>query len=149
MAAGDLHIPAAIGVGGGIGSIARYGIGQLDPSAADQLPLATLAINVSGSLLLGLLVGAISASTAAGRAPRAVLRPFVGTGILGGYTTFSTFAVQANHLPAPTAVAYIVLSVVGGLACAALGARAGALLVGGPLTGASARPTLPDDPDLP
>ena len=142
MAAGDLHILAAIGVGGGIGSIARYGIGQLDPSATDQLPAATLTINLSGSLLLGLLIGAIAAATAAGRRPPSLLRPFVGTGILGGYTTFSTFAVQAKDLPAWTAGAYVVLSVAGGLVLAALGARAGAALMGRPVA-------LPDDPDLP
>lgn len=142
MAAGDLHILAAIGVGGGIGSIARYGIGQLDPATIDGLPAATLAINVSGSLLLGLLIGAIAAATAAGRRP-GLLRPFLGTGVLGGYTTFSTFAVQTNHLPATTAIAYVVLSVLGGLLAAALGARAGATLLGRPSV------ALPDDPDLP
>lgn len=142
MAARDFHILAAIGVGGGIGSIARYGIGELDSATIDGLPVATLMINVSGSLLLGLLIGAIAAATAAGRRP-VLLRPFVGTGILGGYTTFSTFAVQTNHLPAATALTYVVLSVAGGLVAAALGARAGATLLGRPSV------ALPDDPDLP
>lgn len=143
MAAGDLHILAAIGVGGGIGSIARYELGHLDPSAADQLPAATLAINASGSLLLGLLIGAIAAAAVTGHRPWPTLRPFLGTGILGGYTTFSTFAVQTIHLPALTALAYVVLSVIGGLGFAALGAR-----VGGALMGRSSV-DLPDDPDLP
>jgi CrcB protein len=143
MAARDLHILAAIGVGGGIGSIVRYGIGQVDPSAGDDLPLATLAINVSGALLLGLLIGALAAAIETGRRPSRLLRPFLGTGILGGYTTFSTFAVQVNRLSSATAVTYILLSVTGGLVAAALGARAGATLLGRPSA------ALPPDPDLP
>ena len=70
MAARDFHILAAIGVGGGIGSIARYGIGELDSATIDGLPVATLMINVSGSLLLGLLIGAIAGGRARGRGTR-------------------------------------------------------------------------------
>lgn len=115
----------------------------MDPSAGDDLPLATLAINVSGALLLGLLIGALAAAMETGRRPSRLLRPFLGTGILGGYTTFSTFAVQANRLSSATAVTYLLLSVTGGLVAAALGARAGATLLGRPSA------ALPADPDLP
>jgi CrcB protein len=143
MAAGDLRIPAAIGVGGGIGSIARDGLGEAFPAAGDQLPWSTLAANVSGALLLGLLIGSLAAAAAAGRVVSPLVRPFLGTGVLGGYTTFSTFAVQTRHLPLPSAAAYIGLSVAGGLAAAAAGARLGAAALGGP------PPVLPVDPDLP
>lgn len=149
MAAGDLQIPAAIGVGGGIGSIARYELAQIDPAAADRLPFATLLINLTGSLLLGLLVGALAAAASnaqrRGRqGPSPLLRPFLGTGVLGGFTTFSAFAVQTLDLSLPLAAAYLAVSVVGGVALAAAGLHIGSIAAGGGPPGPG-----PVDPDLP
>jgi CrcB protein len=146
MAAGDLHVLAAISVGGGLGSIARYGVAAFDPADGNQLPGATLAINLTGSLLLGVLIGALSGLAAREISTSPLLRPFLGTGILGGYTTFSTFAVQSHELSLPTSVAYIGLSVLLGIALAAGGLAMGAWLMGIRPTGAASASL---DPDLP
>ena len=102
--------------GGALGVLARavllLPIG--DPSV---LPWATAAVNIVGSLLLGVVVGSLG-----GRHPRA--RAFLGTGVLGGFTTYSAFAVQtvgltATAVAAATAVA--VVSVGAGLVCGVIG----------------------------
>jgi fluoride exporter len=92
-----------------------------DPAAPDSLvlPIATMGVNVAGSFALGLVVGVL-----ADRHP--LLRAFLGTGVLGGFTTYSAFAVQSVVLlaAAPAAgVALATVSVVLGLAAAALGLR--------------------------
>lgn len=72
-----------VALAGAAGVLARYGVGQaLGPGAA---PWSVLAVNVAGSLALGLLVGA-----GAGEQARAI----VGIGLLGGFTTFSTFSLD-------------------------------------------------------
>ena len=100
-----------IAIGGGLGSIARYGLGNAWPDAGHTLPFTTLGINLLGSFLLGALVVAVTETWAAPE----LLRPFLGTGVLGGFTTFSTLAVQTQDLPAADAVLYLGTSVVGGL----------------------------------
>jgi CrcB protein len=100
---------------GAAGVLLRYGISS--GFHGDALPWATVAINVLGSFLLGLLVVAHWAS------PRT--RTTLGVGFLGGFTTFSTFSVQA-FLDAEAgevgrAVLYVLASVFLGLAAAAAG----------------------------
>jgi CrcB protein len=102
-----------IGAAGAAGVLARYGLGQISSSI-----WTTCAVNVAGSLLLGILIHA-------GRGLSPELRDAVGVGLLGGFTTFSTFSVQAvlegdGGRPAMAAV-YVVTSVVLGLGAAALG----------------------------
>ncbi|MCW2572144.1 MAG: CrcB family protein, partial [Frankiales bacterium] len=109
-----------VAAGGALGSIARYAIGVALPYGRSDLPVATLLINVSGALLLGLLV--------ATRPHARWMRPFLGTGVLGGFTTFSTFALETDRLlgRAPAvAAAYVVLSLALGLGAAAAGLRLG------------------------
>ncbi|HEX2902031.1 MAG TPA: CrcB family protein [Jatrophihabitans sp.] len=106
-----------IAVGGGLGSIARYALGRIWPDGAHRLPQTTLGINLLGAFLLGMLVIAV---TETWNAPD-WLRPFLGTGILGGFTTFSTFAVQAQQLPVEPALTYLAASIVGGLLLATAG----------------------------
>ena len=107
-----------VAVGGALGSLARYGVAVAMPPGRATLPVATLLVNVLGCLLLGVLVGAL---------PRARwLRPLLGTGVLGGFTTFSTFALETDRLLARApvvAVAYLALSLLLGLAAAAVGLR--------------------------
>ena len=76
-----------------IGAEARYGISRWITHSAGTMPWSTVVINAGGSLLIGLLMAYIDA-----RGARRLLRPFVGVGILGGFTTFSTFAVDADSL---------------------------------------------------
>jgi len=85
-----------VGLGGAIGSIARYGsgvlIGRIWPS---PFPLATMLINIAGSLAMGLLVGWLARTTPAWQADA---RLFVAVGVLGGFTTFSAFSLDAITL---------------------------------------------------
>lgn len=112
-----LPVVGVIAVGGGIGSVLRYGVERALPLAAGGFPVATLVTNLLGSFLLGALVVAV---TAVWR-PRRLIRPALGTGLLGGFTTFSTFAVENRSLALPVALAYLVTSVVGGIVLAAVG----------------------------
>jgi fluoride exporter len=101
-----------------MGALARYGLGQALPAEPAGLPLATLLTNLLGCLLLGLLVGRHRTSP--------VLRPLLGTGVLGGFTTFSALALQADRLLADrpaVALAYLAVSTGGGLLMAVAGLR--------------------------
>ena len=108
-----------VAAGGALGSLARYGVWVALPHDPFDLPVATLLVNVAGCLLLGVLVGGWPQARWA--------RPFLGTGVLGGFTTFSAFALETDRLldrrPA-VAVAYVGLSVLLGLAAAVAGLRA-------------------------
>ncbi|MGY1551506.1 fluoride efflux transporter FluC [Microbacterium sp. A588] len=105
--------------GGTVGTAARLGIALLIADAGG-IPLGTLAINVTGALLIGVL---------AARMPQTSdLRVFFGAGILGGFTTYSAFAVGAVGLWADAplvAAAYVVLTLAGGIGAVILGLRLG------------------------
>jgi CrcB protein len=116
---------AAAALGGALGALARWGVAEGLPHAPDGWPWSTLLVNLTGCLLLGLLIAAVFARHPDHR----WLRPFLGTGVLGGYTTFSTFAVDTVRLADagawPSAVGYALASVVGGVLAAAAGVRLG------------------------
>ncbi|WP_229051388.1 CrcB family protein [Aeromicrobium sp. Leaf350] len=105
--------------GGAIGTLLRFGLDEAVGSVGD-LPLSTLLVNLVGSLALGLLVGH-------GVSDR--LRLLLGTGVIGGFTTYSAFAVQTQELGSASEVVlsavYPVVTVVGGFALAVLGLRWG------------------------
>jgi CrcB protein len=84
----------AIALGGAIGGVARYGVALALPTRPGHFPWDTFLINVSGSLLLGLLVVLLAERFP----PSRYARPFIGTGILGAYTTFSTFGIETDLL---------------------------------------------------
>jgi len=106
-------------LGGAAGSGLRYLVAQWLPTAVGTLPLSTLIINVAGSAVLGALTMLASQHTALSREWMVLL----GTGLCGGFTTFSTFTVEllsmADHGRLGLAVAYALLSLVLGLAAAA------------------------------
>ncbi|MFF5288229.1 fluoride efflux transporter FluC [Paractinoplanes globisporus] len=122
----DLHVPSeraelrpspipvlsAISAGGVLGALARYGLSAAWPHPADGFPWATFVINVTGCLLIGVLM-VIVTEVATGRP---LLRPFAGVGVLGGYTTFSTYVVDVQRAAgagAPwVALAYLSLTLV-------------------------------------
>jgi CrcB protein len=85
---------AVIAAGGVLGAEARYGIGALLPHDGDAWPWSTLLINLSGCVLIGVLMVVITELLYAHR----LVRPFLGVGLLGGYTTFSTATVEALTL---------------------------------------------------
>lgn len=103
----------AVAAGGALGSAARYltaiGFGKL---LGTKLPWGTLFINITGSLLIGILAGLFAARWSL---PQAV-RIFLIVGVCGGYTTFSTFSLDSFYLmergEVAAAAAYMIASVV-------------------------------------
>ncbi len=85
---------AVVAAGGAIGTGARYGAILLWPPAAGSFPWTTLAVNTAGCLLIGVLLVVL---TEAWAAPTWV-RPFLATGVLGGFTTFSTYCLDIERL---------------------------------------------------
>lgn len=118
----------AVALGGVGGADARYGLGRALPHSSGQFPWSTLLINVSGCLAIGvLLVTLLSRS----RPPR-LARPFLGVGVLGGYTTYSTFATDTvglvvRHHPW-IAVGYLAATVLGCALAVWIGATAAAAI---------------------
>lgn len=84
----------AVAVGGALGAVARVLVGGLFPVAEGTFPTSTFAINVGGCLLMGVLVVMVTEV----REAHPLVRPFLGVGVLGGFTTFSTFAVEGHRL---------------------------------------------------
>lgn len=115
----------AAALGGALGALARWGVAEALPHRTGAWPWATLLVNLTGCLVLGLLIGLVFA-----RSPGSSwLRPFLGTGVLGGFTTYSAFAVETVQLAdagrAGTAAGYVAASVAGGVLAVALGLLAG------------------------
>lgn len=110
MTAFSPAVLATVAAGGAAGSVARYLVAILAARAfGTALPWGTLAVNILGSFAIGWL-----AATLARGAPD-ILRPLLVTGFLGGFTTFSAFALEAISLSRPMAALYVVLSVAGSL----------------------------------
>ena len=111
----DARALAAAAGGGAIGAMARYAVDQAADRLGVALPWATLAINVVGCVLMGILVSYVLAHPAR----HLLWRPFLGVGVLGGFTTFSAFAGDAVLLADDGAWAasatYVVATLVGGL----------------------------------
>lgn len=109
---------AAVAAGGAVGAVLRYAVGQLAPTPPDGFPVTTLAINIAGAFALGLLVELLVVRGT----PTHWARPLLGTGLLGGFTTFSTMTVELARLAdagrLTAASAYLFASVVGGVAAA-------------------------------
>lgn len=122
-----------------MGSVARFAIGRALPAAAHGFPWGTFIVNVTGSFLLGLLMVFVSEVWRPGR----YLRPFLGVGVLGGYTTFSTVTGQVRGLVGAgswlLANTYLLDSVVGGLAAVWLGVIVARLLARRPVRRNGAR----------
>jgi fluoride exporter len=112
---------ALVFLGGGLGASARYAVNRLtlDPSGAG-FPWGTLAVNIVGSLVVGIVAG-MFASLDANSAPRLLLI----TGLIGGFTTFSAFSLETVSLiqrgHPGQALGYVALSVLAALAATATG----------------------------
>jgi len=116
-----------VAAGGAVGAVARYAVTLLMRPVSGTFPWHTLGVNVAGSFLLGLLMALLPEGDAGER-----LRLLLGVGVLGGFTTFSAFSVDALTLAQQdqwlSAAAYVLGSVVAALAGATAGYAAGRAL---------------------
>jgi len=115
---------AVIFIGGCAGGVARYALDKNWPAGAGDFPWAIFSINTSGAFVLSLVI-----VIAADVLPSRYLRPLLGTGFCGAFTTFSSIVVTfdelvAHHHPG-VAVGYLAASIGAGLAAAWLGLVAG------------------------
>ncbi len=146
----DLHVPAqraelrwavlaAVSAGGALGSLARYGVTSAFPHRAGEFGWSTFGINVAGCLLLGALMVLLEEVWP----DRTLLRPFLGVGILGGFTTFSSYVVDALHGftsgAAGAAFGYLIGTLAAALAAVWLGAAVARWAVHRGRSGAGAR----------
>ncbi|QBS44482.1 fluoride efflux transporter CrcB [Nocardia sp. CS682] len=119
---GDKHgaILAVIAIGGALGSVARYGLTLAWPTPPGGFPWAVFTINVVGCFLLGILMVVVTEI----RPAHPLVRPFLGVGVLGGFTTFSTYTNDIHALldlhTVIVAVAYLVATLVVALTATAL-----------------------------
>ena len=111
----NADVLAVIALGGALGSLARWGVGRLVPHDTGQLPWSTLVENVSGAFVLGVLMVLLLEVWP----PSRLVRPFLGVGVLGGFTTFSTYMLDTQDLLRAgrpgTAMAYLFATLLLGL----------------------------------
>jgi CrcB protein len=125
----QLVIVFALGCGGVVGAVARYAVSLAWPIKTGQFPWNTFFVNITGSAILGFLLILLIEQFPRGR----LVRPFIGTGIIGAYTTFSTLEVEALLLfrshDSMIGVSYVVASVFAGLFAVWMGMRGARLTI--------------------
>ena len=108
-------------LGGALGALARWSITTVFPASPGGWPWATLLVNLSGCFLIGVLLAVVLHSFPASP----WIRPFLAVGVLGGFTTYSSFAVDVVRLTGAghevIAVAYVLVSVLGGVLAVVVG----------------------------
>lgn len=113
----------AISAGGVLGALARHGLSTAFPSGPGEFPWGIFWVNVSGCLLIGVLMVLITEV----RPAHPLVRPFLGVGVLGGFTTFSTYAVDVQraveHGAPRVGLAYLALTLAAALAAVLAGVR--------------------------
>ncbi|MBX6355091.1 MAG: CrcB family protein [Micromonosporaceae bacterium] len=129
-------VPAVIAAGGAIGSAARFGLATVMPHHPSGFPWATFATNVAGCFAIGVLM-VVVADVLPGRP---LLRPFLGIGVLGGFTTFSSYALETQRLAQAGAGATATVYVAGTVAAALAASFAGSRLTRLALTRRTGRP---------
>ncbi|MCW5253919.1 fluoride efflux transporter FluC [Streptomyces sp. NPDC052077] len=156
-------VVAVVAVGGAVGALLRYGLSRLWRNGSDSsllwhtgsaaFPWTTVVINVLGCFLMGVLTVALKERFTG--APR-LLNPLLGTGVLGGFTTFSSYTDDTRRLlengQPGTAVGSMVVTVAGALAGVALGTALARLALTGrglrrDAGGSPAVPSGPEHPD--
>ncbi|MDT0574646.1 CrcB family protein [Croceicoccus sp. F390] len=120
----SLVAPLLVATGGGAGAVLRYAVGRLVAHRfaipAEAFPIATAFVNIVGSLLMGVLVGWQANGGSASGTEAQAWRLLVGMGLLGGFTTFSSFSldlvVMWQRGAIGAALGYAALSLGGGVA---------------------------------
>ena len=113
--ASDMINCIIVGLGGFIGTILRYLIGLIPVNETTTFPIKTFIINIVGAFAIGCIAALVSKNSAL--SPKLIL--FLKVGVCGGFTTFSTFALETADLMkggyGATALLYVILSVVLGI----------------------------------
>lgn len=139
----NLDLLPVIAAGGALGSLARWGLAEALPHPASAFAWGTFVANASGALLLGLLMAFVLGPWAG----RRYLRPFLGVGVLGGYTTFSTWMLDTRGLLAtghvPLALGYLGGTLAAGMLAVVLGMAGGRAVIA--WLGESADDTAPEE----
>ena len=124
-----------VALGGSLGAGARFGLSELLPHRGDQFPWATLMVNGTGCFALGVLMVLALELWSSSR----YLRPLLGVGFLGGYTTFSAYALETRELLAAGAPglagSYLLGSVVVGLVAVWTGLLTGRIVLAATVRG--------------
>ena len=118
----DVRLVLLVGLGGAIGSMLRYLATEIIPS--NHIPYGTISVNLVGSMLVGIMFGAIAADVIINQ--NYVL--LFGTGVLGAFTTMSTFAMDTVTLSEDElskTVIYITITIFGSIGFAWLGYKLG------------------------
>jgi CrcB protein len=119
--ASQAPVLASIAVGGALGALGRYELAVAWPHTSGHFPWATFVTNVSGCFLIGILMVLITEVWS----PHRLVRPFLGVGVLGGFTTFSTYAGDIQQLvaggAARTGLLYLAATILSALAAVYLG----------------------------
>jgi fluoride exporter len=123
---------AVVAAGSALGALARYGLLLAWPTRPGAFPWGTFVVNVSGCLAIGVLMVLVTEL----RPAHPLVRPFLGTGVLGGFTTFSTYAEEVRALLRPewmvTAMLYLAGTLLAAFAATLAGMRLTRLVTAGP-----------------
>ncbi len=112
---------ALVGLGGALGAVARYLLGLwIATRVSPDFPWSTFLINISGSFLIGIVLGLASAGQISSET-----RLFLAVGVLGGYTTFSTFSYESLELLMDGSIRSFFLNTLGQLSCGLIAVYAG------------------------
>lgn len=126
----DWKMLAVVALGGALGSVSRYGVAELSPVSGAVFAWSTLLVNAVGCLIIGAFMVMLGELWT----PHRLVRPFFGVGVLGGFTTFSTYIVDAGGLVAGGRVLlagiYMACTVVLAIACVVAGAKAARAMAG-------------------
>ncbi|WP_105972562.1 fluoride efflux transporter CrcB [Streptomyces geranii] len=121
---GQGPVVAVVAAGGAIGACARYGAALLWPARTGGFPWTTFWVNVVGCAVIGVFMVVVTEF----RAGHPLVRPFFGTGVLGGFTTFSTYTVDIQKLVEDghpgTGIAYLAATLLAALTAVTLAATA-------------------------
>lgn len=135
-----LRRAALVAAGGALGTTLRAVLESAAPAQPGRWPATTFAINLVGSFVLGALLELLVAS-GPDEGWRRQVRLGAGTGVVGGFTTYSTFIIEVERLltggAAATGIGYALISVLAGVACAVLGIAAARWVAG--VSGRAAR----------